>query len=367
MSDRSKNIFSNGTLGAICPIRLRPLPPKPLVSIIVANFNYGLYIGSAIESVQAQTYSNFELIICDDGSTDGSCEVIGSYLSRDKRINFISKENGGQASAFNTAYKAANGEIICFLDSDDLFHEHKLEWIVGAFQRNTGAGYCTHLVQPISPDGRFIESAYPKSLENGWIACDALFKGGKSIGLPPTSGLSFRKEITDKIFPIPPDFRVSADGPFREAAQFMTSIIAIPEILAYYRIHRNNSRGLHANSLESVRAIIADYEKIHIFLKEFLRKEYGEEVAKCLRLEDAPQYWENLIKISLFTSKGELNKSYSMEEILREIPFSPRKIFWRIMSLLPESMAKPALRFFLGDSRRKRILLRTIRALQIEK
>ena len=71
------------------PIALRPLGENLLVSILTANYNYARFIGEAIESVQKQTYKNWELIVCDDGSTDNSCEIVERYMQRDSRIRLV--------------------------------------------------------------------------------------------------------------------------------------------------------------------------------------------------------------------------------------------------------------------------------------
>ena len=103
------------------PMELPPLGESPLVSVLMGNYNYGRYIGEALDSVLRQTYSNFEVIVCDDGSTDDSREVVARYCDRDTRIRMVVKENGGLASALNAAYAASRGEIICLLDADDVF------------------------------------------------------------------------------------------------------------------------------------------------------------------------------------------------------------------------------------------------------
>ena len=103
------------------PIELRPLSAQPLVSILVSNYNYARYIGETIESALNQTYSNIELIVCDDGSTDDSVRIIEEYRRRDSRLQLILKANGGQASGFNAAFAASRGELLALLDSDDLF------------------------------------------------------------------------------------------------------------------------------------------------------------------------------------------------------------------------------------------------------
>src|SRR5688572_2252661 len=87
-----------------------------LASVVINNFNYGRFLGSAIESALAQTYPQIEVIVVDDGSTDESRSVIASFA---RRIKSVLKENGGQASALNAGFKASQGGVIIFLDADD--------------------------------------------------------------------------------------------------------------------------------------------------------------------------------------------------------------------------------------------------------
>ncbi len=98
-----------------------------LISIITPVYNVEKFIVETIESVLKQTYSNWELILVDDGSTDGSAKVCKEYALKDDRIKYLHKTNGGQASARNLGIKNAKGEYITFLDSDDLYFEDKLE------------------------------------------------------------------------------------------------------------------------------------------------------------------------------------------------------------------------------------------------
>src|SRR6476646_282737 len=97
---------------------------EPLVSILINNYNYERFLKDAIDSALNQTYSKIEVIVVDDGSTDNSRSVIESYQDK---VTAIFKENGGQASAFNTGFEASQGEIICFLDADDMFQPEKVK------------------------------------------------------------------------------------------------------------------------------------------------------------------------------------------------------------------------------------------------
>ena len=97
-----------------------------MISVVVTCYNYGRYVAGALESVQNQTFSDFEVIIIDDGSTDDSREKIEPFL-HDKRFRYIKQENFGQAKAKNRGIVESIGEFIAFLDADDLWHRDKLE------------------------------------------------------------------------------------------------------------------------------------------------------------------------------------------------------------------------------------------------
>ena len=108
---------------------------NPLVSVITPSYNSLSFIEETIKSVKAQSYSNWEMLIVDDYSQDGSREIIRKYAEVDKRIKLISlSENGGVAKARNVALQEAKGDYVAFLDSDDLWLPQKLEKQV-AFMR----------------------------------------------------------------------------------------------------------------------------------------------------------------------------------------------------------------------------------------
>lgn len=92
-----------------------------LVSIIMPCYNGAQFLSETIESVQMQTYSKWELLIVDDGSSDNSVDIVKKYAKNDQRIIQISQENGGSAAARNNGISKANGQYIALLDSDDLW------------------------------------------------------------------------------------------------------------------------------------------------------------------------------------------------------------------------------------------------------
>lgn len=103
------------------------IEPKKLISIIVPVYNVEKYLGKCIDSILKQTYTNIEIILVDDGSTDNSGKICDSYAKKDKRLIVIHKENGGQSSARNLAIDVAKGDFIGFVDSDDFIINNMYE------------------------------------------------------------------------------------------------------------------------------------------------------------------------------------------------------------------------------------------------
>jgi glycosyltransferase involved in cell wall biosynthesis len=234
------------TIIGLHPIGLRPLPAEPLVSILVSNYNYAHFIGATIQSALEQTYRNIELIICDDGSTDDSVSVIGQWERKDARLRFIPKANGGQGSGFNAAFAASQGEIIALLDSDDLFLPHKVERIVADFQANPDAGFGVHRVMRMSADLRR-QGVWPMSapLPKGWYGAKLMADGGILPYMPPTSGLSLRRQVADRIFPLPLELPLvkCPDQLITRLAPLITNVTCQDEALSQYRLHAHNNYG----------------------------------------------------------------------------------------------------------------------------
>lgn len=101
-----------------------------LISIIVPVYNVEVYLRRCVDSLLCQTYSNLEIILVDDGSTDNSGSICDEYSYIDKRIRVIHKENGGLSSARNAGLEIANGEYIGFLDSDDWARPEMFEFLL---------------------------------------------------------------------------------------------------------------------------------------------------------------------------------------------------------------------------------------------
>ena len=117
---------------------------KGLVSVITPTYNCAKFIGETIESVQAQTYQQWEMIIVDDCSTDNTKEIVDKYIKEDSRIKYFCLENNsGAAVARTKAMELANGEYMAFLDSDDIWPEEKLKKQLAFMKKHDVAFSCT--------------------------------------------------------------------------------------------------------------------------------------------------------------------------------------------------------------------------------
>lgn len=123
----------------------------PLVSAAIITYNRARYLGEAIESVLDQTFTDLELIVVDDGSTDDTPAVVAPYLDR---IRYVRQERRGKAAARNTAVRLAQGDFIAFCDSDDCWYPDRLERQVPVLERHPDAGMIHGHVDVIDSGGR---------------------------------------------------------------------------------------------------------------------------------------------------------------------------------------------------------------------
>jgi len=115
----------------------------PVVSVVMPAYNAAAYLADAIESVLAQTFPDFELIVVDDGSTDQTAAVARRLASRDRRARIVSTANGGPANARNAALGIARGRFVALLDSDDVMRPHCLATQIGLLESNPEASIAT--------------------------------------------------------------------------------------------------------------------------------------------------------------------------------------------------------------------------------
>lgn len=139
----------------------------PSVSVIIPTYNRSKLLKEAIESVLQQNYTDFEVLVVDDGSTDDTHSVVKRFS--DPRLRYFYKDNGGQSSARNLGLVKAKGKYIAYLDEDDLWPSKYLDSLVEQFEQNKEYGATYARVIVLSPDGEKKELGSPNRSRSGWI------------------------------------------------------------------------------------------------------------------------------------------------------------------------------------------------------
>ena len=176
---------------------------------LVSNYNYRAYVDAAVDSVLAQTVPFDEIIVVDDGSTDGSLSHLREYYRNESRVQVVSKQNGGQLSTFNRGFQHATGDLVFFLDADDRFDQHYLAAALDVYRSRdvdfviSGAeNFGSDRVPPRRPTVR---------RDLGYSVISGLH--GRTYVGGPTSTLSMRRELAEQILPYPheQEWRTRAD------------------------------------------------------------------------------------------------------------------------------------------------------------
>ncbi len=209
---------------------------RPGISVLINNYNYGRFVGRAIESVLNQGVPDVEIIVVDDGSSDDSRSFLEAY---DDRVTLVLQENSGQAAAINAAVKISSGGILCFLDADDWWAPGKLSATLAAFRADPAVSLVYHRLQPVLVDGSPTLKPIPRTLCSGDLS-PRLSKSAGWWPFPMTSAIAVRRSAWDAAGPIPDQFRISADAWLTGIYPFLGDVAALPDSLGFYRIHNNN-------------------------------------------------------------------------------------------------------------------------------
>ena len=207
----------------------------PLISCVVPVFNGERYLAEALESILKQSYRSLEIIVVDDGSTDGTAAVMDHYAGQ---ARLLRQANAGTAAARNLGLNAAQGEFVAFLDADDLWHPEKLERQMARFQARPELDYCVAHVQNfwvpelIEEEKRFRDHRISKALP-GYT----------------TGTLLVRHVCFDAVGFFDATIRHADDTEwFLRASEHGATMELLSDVLLYRRLHQNNSSRLRASN-----------------------------------------------------------------------------------------------------------------------
>lgn len=223
------------------------------VSVIIPTYNYGRFIAQTIDSALGQTLPPREVIVVDDGSTDSTPEILARY---GERIRVIRKQNGGVAAARNTGAEAAAGDLLAFLDADDIWLPQKLERQVQRFEEEPTLGLVHCGMQWIDAEGNPTGEGLVNGME-GWVA-EEMLRFRRTTIIAPGGTTLVPRRIFQELGGFDPRLPPSEDWDFSYRVASRYKVGFVPEALLLYRLHGVNG---HLNVSRMERAMLLAYEK----------------------------------------------------------------------------------------------------------
>jgi Glycosyl transferase family 2 len=221
------------------------------IDIVINNHNYASFLPAAIESAGAQGHEKVNVIVVDDGSTDGSRQLLESSSAD---IDTVLKENGGQASALNAGLRRCAGDVVMLLDADDVLRPQAAARVAAAFAAEEQAVKVQFRLDVIdaagAPTGALKPAAYQK-MPSGDMR-ETELASPYDIAWLPTSAIAFRRAALSPILPIPEDkYPVTgADWYLNHLTALLGPIVSLDEVLGSYRVHGANRYELQATELD---------------------------------------------------------------------------------------------------------------------
>lgn len=213
---------------------------QPKFSFVVANYNYERFVGNAIASALAVDWPDVEVIVVDDGSTDNSRRVIEGF---GKRITAIFTPNGGQREATNLGFTHVTGDIVTFLDADDLVEPQFAREVAAVW--NERVSKVQVLMTLVDGDNRPLGSEVPhirtcpsSAQIREWATSTSEYP------TPPGSGNAYSRKFLERFFPLGPEHDAAPDSTCLALAPLMGEVVTIMKPLAKYRRHGENDSNI---------------------------------------------------------------------------------------------------------------------------
>ena len=220
----------------------------PEISVIIPSYNHATYIGHAVESVFAQSHTDFELIVVDDGSTDNSLEVLSGFS--DPRLMVLTQPNQGAHAAINRGLRAATGEYLAILNSDDLYHPHRLAKILEVLKADRQVGLVGSYIEIIDRHGKSLGIKHGYADSSPWLleVPERSFRAGSDLHKAlltenywsTTSNFVFPRRWFEAVGEFRP-LRYAHDWDFALRMASVARMVLLPEVLMRYRVHAANT------------------------------------------------------------------------------------------------------------------------------
>ncbi len=296
-----------------------------LITVIIPCYNGSHFISEAIESVLAQSHTNWELLIIDDASTDNSTDVVKKYC-HDKRIRILkNKKNLGIAKTKNRGIKDSKGEFIAFLDQDDIWRDDKLSLQAKRLKQDSGAGVVCSGMLFIDPAG--VETTVFTGFDD--TDQDEVIKNLYINPINSSSVMMIRRSCLDKI------------GSFDGTLKGWDDYELLMRIGAKFRISYERSllvkKRIHSGGAQQLPAVVAEEDcvfedllRVHPFLSEFKSK------------RDSIRFFNNAIEL-IRSGQSRAARGFA-QSVLGLRPWSASAWGLYFITLLPTSLASIAVR-----------------------
>jgi glycosyltransferase involved in cell wall biosynthesis len=232
----------------------------PMVDVIIPAYNAAKYLPVAIESVVAQTFEDWRILLVDDGSTDNTAEVVAPFIERlGPKLKYIKQPNGGLPAARNSAIRNSSAEFLALLDADDIWLPDRLMESLKSFEGRPQVGLSYGFNSRIDAEGTIIDTFSPKhKYAEGRIAPYIYMR---RVQLPcPT--ITFRRRCVDEVGMFDETLRATEDRDLWLRIAFKYEVALVPKVIALYRTSPN--------------AMTTDPERMLKAQEQFIEKHYGE-------------------------------------------------------------------------------------------
>ena len=333
------------------------------VSIIINNYNYDRFLGEAIDSALNQSYGNIEVIVVDDGSTDNSRQIIAEYGDR---IIPILQPNGKQAAAFNSGFARSKGEIIIFLDSDDYLYPQAVMEIIAIWRSDLAKVH--YRLDVVDGEGASLgysapQGTFPLSVGKVW---QMLLEVG-SYTSTPTSGNALNRRALTELFPIPDEYKLTADDYLSFQVPFYGEVAAIEQPLGVYRVHDSNQWALSTVTGDRFKRFVRhDLQNFALLTNK--ARELGYQIPPDLEQRSIGRLWSRIISLRLNAQTHPVPSDRSWQLIYQGIrslwkysDFNlPKRIFYSLwfvwVGLMPLPLARPAISWLYSPQHRPKLV-----------
>lgn len=238
----------------VTPVPMGPVAADTTVTIVATSFNYARFLPDLLSGVQAQTFDQWQCIVVDDGSTDGSSSLVERAATEDPRFVLVRKPGGGPAGALAAALPSITGDIVVLVDSDDTLLPNRLCEVVAAFRADPQVGMVIHPLLVVGSDLALIgRMPLRQQMLHGDLRAQMIALGGRVGGMGVTSGMAVRRELLDWLGErsLLPQRGMLPDEFLRRVMPLLTMVAAIPHPLGLRRVHGENISGSSTARLTS--------------------------------------------------------------------------------------------------------------------